>query len=474
MRKMKKIVGCMLVSCMLLNTAMVAYAATATVCQGDTDNASDVELFETRLKSNGYSVTYKGFKGDKTSSSVKATGNDLSDAKSSNVLYWSSHGSSTPSLNVTGGPRFNTLDYFNPSKSSPLEIAIFSACYQLDGSSNRTNFANKMRNSNVRVIAGYHEQAPASQDYNLVDHYFVAVNGGNSVRYSWEAANAEVGKSGSWITLNYKDNYNEYYRMPGFPSERNDEYPTPTSSTPIYRYWGLSNPAAPVTTLSIDLEELPLRLNVSGNSHKVNLATMKNTMDVENSVISEKSQRVTFREPSDETFVNVDSAESTARSLIGTRLGLTDVTDNSLIDEYLIMCEEVKADGTEGSSEIIGKRVNYNNVMFGVPVEGNFISIGVDNEGIYDVIDTWKDLQPDELTTLSNAQENDYNAVVDRAEEYWSSIQKDVGNIVENSLIYVEDESGDYELSYSLSYSNGAKLYVSLYDLDITEVYAGN
>lgn len=42
----KRLLGCILAACMVFNTSVVAYAASATVLQGDTDSASDVEEFE--------------------------------------------------------------------------------------------------------------------------------------------------------------------------------------------------------------------------------------------------------------------------------------------------------------------------------------------------------------------------------------------------------------------------------------------
>lgn len=476
MKNTKRLLVCLLSACMTSSMTVAAYAASATVFQGDTSNSKDVEAFERELKANNYTVTYKGFRGNFSSSSTRATGTNLNDASKSgnDVIYWSSHGSSYPRLNVTNGPTFNTLDYFNPTTSSPLKIAIFGACYQMDGNGNRTSFANKMRNSNVRVIAGYHEQAPASQDEACINKYFEAVKDGNSVRYSWEAANVYAGKSGSWITLNYKDNYNEYYRMPGFKNERNSTYPVPTSSTPIYRYWGLSNPSAPVSLAATQLtDELPLKLLSAGGSHKVDSAKAKSLMPDSVALATDGTQRITFREPGNDEFNNPDTANETARGILKNQFALNDVVENAIIEESLVMCAEIKADGTDGAEELIAKRLTYNNNLQGIPIEGNMISVGVDSDGVYDIIDTWKMVEP-EPTSAYGDTAYEYTEVVSAAEEHFTAKGKTVGDPLKSQLIYAHNSAGEYELSYSLEYENEARVYVSLLDLDVTDVYEGN
>jgi hypothetical protein len=385
---------------------------------------------------------------------------------------------------VINGPSFKTLDYFNPTSSSPLKIAIFAACYQLDGNSNRVSFANKMRNSKVRVIAGYHEQAPSSQDKTLVDHFFVAVKDGNSVRYSWEVANVEVGKSGSWIVLAYKDGYNEYYRMPGFKNERNSEYPTPTSSTPIYRYWGLSNPAAEVKTVMPSgdkaseylSEGVPLKIVPISDKPKIGADDIKNIMPDVTIATSYDSQRITVREPNDIAIGNISEVNTITRELLSNQLNLGSVVDNSLVEEYLVKCAEIKEDGTDGPSEIISKRITYNNSAYGIPIEGNMVSVGVDNDGVYDIIDSWRDIQPvSEIagSNYSRSQKYTYSDVILSAEEYLKSEGKEINDIEDSGLIYAKNDIGEYELSYSIEYTNGLQLHVSLSDLAVTEISSG-
>lgn len=452
--KLKRVMGIVVATSLLFSTSIMAYAADATVLQGNTSDAADVEKFEGYLEDNGYTVDYVGFRGSNSGGTI-ASGPDLRDACNSDVLYWSSHGGNTPVLNL-GTNQFNTLDYFTPSSNSPLQIAIFSACRQLDGNTNRQAFAEVMRDSNVRVIASYHEQAPSSMDATLVDHFFIAVEDGNSVRYSWEAANVEVGKSGSWITLNYKDNYNEYYRMPGFKNERNGEYPVPTASTPIYRYWGLSSSSAEVTS-SISVmsnANIPLRLVPVEGEFVVDADKIRNMESGANIASFEDMQRITLREPSSMTLSSEIEASTAAQKMLEDELDLGTIVNNAILEEYSVMCAEIKSDGTDGPSELIGKRYVYNNAIQGIPLAGNWISVGVDDSGVYDVIDSWCNVQPDYSKTISSS------ACVSAI----SDMQKDT--LVDlSSLVYVMNDEGVYELSYSDNNSDGTQEYVSLYEL---------
>ena len=94
-----------------------------------------------------------------------------------------------------------------------------------------------MRRCDLRVMAGYHEKGPTHQiDRDIATEYFSLANGGNSVWYSWEHANAISSKGKDWLVLVYHGDGRQYYRMPGFPG---NTYPDPNrNTTPIYRYAG--------------------------------------------------------------------------------------------------------------------------------------------------------------------------------------------------------------------------------------------
>lgn len=144
---------------------------TATICQGDSTDAGDCRVFYNELSSVYSNVQNVAFSPSSNTPTGTATESDFRAARNYDVLYWSSHGSSTPRLNVTGGPAFASLDsaesYWNGT-TYKLKVPIIAACYQLDGSTNRSRWANVMRNSNIRVLCGYHEGAPGHPDRKSV------------------------------------------------------------------------------------------------------------------------------------------------------------------------------------------------------------------------------------------------------------------------------------------------------------------
>lgn len=104
------------------------------------------------------------------------------------------------------------------------------------------------------------------------------------------------------------------------------------------------------------------------------------------------------------------------------------------------------------------------------------VSVGVDNDGVYDIIDSWRDIQPvSEITgsDYSRSQKYTYSDVILSAEEYLKSEGKEINDIEDSGLIYVKNDIGEYELSYSIEYTNGLQLHVSLSDLAVTEISSG-
>ena len=83
------------------------------------------------------------------------------------------------------------------------------ACYQLSGDKNRGKYANAMIGDKaVRVICGYHEQAPGAgpnKDGAVVDEFIKYAKTGESVKSSWILANKEYGNN-NYLALTHKGN----------------------------------------------------------------------------------------------------------------------------------------------------------------------------------------------------------------------------------------------------------------------------
>lgn len=248
------------------------------VAQGDTSSASDCRVAYNELSSkyNSANVQIAGFStSSDTPLSNRANQSNFINAKDYHVLYWSSHGNSTPALNVINGPYFEsyTTAYNNwRNTGNTLKVPIFAACYQFDGDTNRHRWANNiMRHSDIRAMCGYHESAPSSTDATIAQKFFdycCEGSTGNSVMYSWKNANATTSGGSSYIVLVYYDNNRCYYRLPGFSTTTYDD--PNRSTTKIYRYTRANPNGAEVPkTLSLSINSAPYSLTPTSNSCKM-------------------------------------------------------------------------------------------------------------------------------------------------------------------------------------------------------------
>lgn len=157
------------------------------------------------------------------------------------------------------------------NKNSNLKVAIFSACQVLDNTYGDCKYlVRAMKASNVRVIAGYHMTSPTNPvDTNIATDFFYntqngGVTGGESIRSSWQTANELNSAASRWAVLCYKDNSNQYYRMPGFPGRT---YSDPSSDATVYRFWSSYTDSTGGQTMTTSLEDdvLPIEISVAGN-----------------------------------------------------------------------------------------------------------------------------------------------------------------------------------------------------------------
>lgn len=99
---------------------------------------------------------------------------------------------------IKNATEFNASSYTNSWKNSKLKVAIFAACYQLNkGSGSADVYAKAMQNSNVRIVAGYHETGPSKPiDANIAIEFMKQINKSESVRNAWMLANQKNGCDG--------------------------------------------------------------------------------------------------------------------------------------------------------------------------------------------------------------------------------------------------------------------------------------
>lgn len=322
------------------------------------------------------------------------------------VSYYSGHGSNSggyPNLNVYASNSSGNYTPFNVAATLGVagsdwrtkcvwktgeyysRVHILAACKQLD-SSIMKYYARAMRASDMRVIAGYHETGPGHPtDVAIANKFMELAGAGNSVWYSWQYANQQ-NTVHPWAVLVYRENSNQYYRIPGFPGKT---YATPSSSAAIYRYashLGSNYQPVPLNTsktiskkTSDYISSLPLYIATSDNK----LVSTKL-----------KDLKIEKRETID-TDDNVPIDTTKTNNIMRNILDEKDL-DNVLVSHYPIVRCEVDPDvgHVKGTDVVVQRIYKYYNTYNNIRINNSFIEYWVDIEGISTVIDNWKDATP--------------------------------------------------------------------------------
>lgn len=471
---------------------MNAFAATynATIQQGNTPDVMDcVEIFD-GLKSvpsgNTYIIDNFGWQRNvSTNSPIHlaqcATPSEFASSGKYDFMYWSGHGGSGPlRLNVNASRTYgsyttfdvaNTLNVNNSNwastsawnKSSPLKVAIIAACYSLDNTYNDCKYwARAMRASNLRVVAGYHISSPTDPYDTKIAHAFFSnsinggVKGGESVRSSWQTANEMYSQNAAWAVMCYKENGNQYYRIPGFPGKT---YSAPSSNATIYRFWNqYKDPESSgqiITPNSVATNPLPLELKATTGLHIANPAGIT-AASLEND-----SQLISVRELEDSPITDESAQKALAEEFLHNNISLSaqKSIDSAIKTVGTITCEEIDEEIglVEGSQVEVGKTYCYNNQYNGVKVFNNFLKIGTDSSGIYFIINKWSDMAPTGTQTTQNVQSRPY-----------AKLASDVDD--ETALIYVPVGNNTYRLAYEVLNEDDQPTYYDWETLDEIEI----
>ena len=481
-----------------------ATSFTAMIVQGNTKGIADCKVVFEALKNvpngNSYTISNRGWTYDngnsfhnyskwtngKTNSAYPIAGEQhLIEARSHDVLYWSGHGGNGSDSDSGIGPKLNAhpkdtriIDY-GPgetrqpeidvasalgvreenwkstsqwNKNSRLTVAIFAACSVLDNYYGGCKYlARAMKASNVRVIAGYHENSkPNPWDIYIAHDFFYGnekavyknrcVTNGESIRSSWEAVN-EVDDAGpNWAVLCYKEGGNQYYRLPGFPGKT---YAAPSEDATVYRYRAdYKDPTGGEimpTGQNIISRALPIEVRVSApdsqslNSEGKSYFTMYREMNADvTGHLDEEAQGLVASDYIDGKYKN-------GIELIGT-----------------VFCEEVDEDVgcVPGTEVVVGKNFCYNNQYGNVRLLNNFYKVCTDSDGIYMVVDRWRDV------TVSSEETTANTAVLtsDSARRVASYADKE--NITDTELVYVPINENTYRLCYEMTSEYSAPYYL--------------
>lgn len=487
---------------MLLATALVASVCvthasatsyTAMIVQGNTPDVGDCKVVFENLKEvpgeNSYTISNRGWHHNNgnsyhnysrwpTSSSEYslACAQDLIDAKNYDVLYWSGHGGSKPiRLNVHPGsndygpgssqqPTINIastlgVDSSNWSstsewnKDSNLKVAIFSACQILDNSYDDCKYlVRAMKASNVRVIAGYHRPSPTNPvDTNIAKAFFNnaqngGVSGGESIRSSWQTANELNSATSSWAVLCYKDNSNQYYRIPGFPGRT---YAAPSDGATVYRFWSRYTNSTGGQTMPTSLDDnvLPIEISTTDglrySAGNDGLTTYREMNEDYQGTLDDTTQRELAQEYLDEKY-------QAGIEWVGT-----------------ISCEEVNEDvgSVPGTESVVGKTFCYNNQCSGIRLVNNFYKVATDADGVYSTIDSWKEITGQSEANTENTQIIDPESL---AVPYAGDT-----SIESMELVYVPVDVATYRLCYEVTLADLTTYFMDAVSGDVVDIYIG-
>ena len=460
-----------LATCIFMGfSSITSYAYSAEVCQGNTANADDVKAFYSNLSSKGYAVTAKGYSDKGITIADK---NDFINAKNYNVLYWSGHGGSNgnnATLNIThdSSKRFNTFEAADKWKNTyDLKVAIIAACYQFNGNGLRGKWVEIMKNSGLKVLAGYHESAPSSNDTKIANEFFRLANEtrgssqGNSVRYSWQQANIANGSSGKWIVLGYKTNRMEYYRLPGFPGS----FEASPSSKTVYRYTSknINGTGATSRAASFINREIPYEIKVSEDTLDLDTAVLGDNCHVASLDDDAQAKIINLRENRLDSIALEDAQKNNA--VIIENLGIDSNLSNAIINNYALLETEIKEDGSDGEENNIGVVSTYQQQYRGIPLEDNFFTVCSDSDGVFSVIDRWS-----EISEIDSSQIIEPITIRKAEEILDSKLNFKAPEIDSCEYVYKKTENGTYRLSVKLVLENNQQYYVDAVSGDLETV----
>lgn len=433
------------------------------VAQGDTSNAADCRVAYNKLSAQ-YGAAYIQIAGFSTTSdiplSIRAGQSDFIASRNYNVLYWSSHGNSYPSLNVINGPMFGSYSTaYNSWRSTgySLNVPILAACYQFDGDTNRSNWANNiMRHSDIRAMCGYHDMAPSGTDATIAEKFFnycSAGSTGNSVMYSWKNANATTTDGSNYIIMVYYDNYRCYYRLPGFSTVT---YPDPIrSSTSIYRYTSANpNGAVVPNTVMIRTNTVPYSLNLASNTCKSINISKWNPMQV----VRINSDTDAFfygqREYSMDA-VTPEQGRAYNFELLHELLG-EDFLASALLNVYDDAMAEVPQDNSPEEEVVIGSTAQVFQHYNGIILEDNCIASCSDATGVISLTNQFQDYSVSNDVDHIDLIHSEYSVFIDFIKTQFLGDGNEENKITINSVIPKYIRVNDkYILHYDVKLGNG-------------------
>ncbi|MCI8449630.1 MAG: hypothetical protein HFH30_14875 [Eubacterium sp.] len=398
MKKKTKILALSLALTALITQPIMAAAGNHKI-QALKLNPFDNKKNDAMVVANGIKNNASGYTYSITNKTTGVTSNDFY-TNSSYIKYWAGEGTYQGALwgKTSGNARIDISSQKPVWAGGNLEFVFLAVCNQLNGSQGikpRQIYAKAMRgDKGVRVISGYHDNAPSQADAVIAEKFIEYAKTGESVKSSWILANEyyknddNVGgyNARNYCVLTHSGNV-QYSRFEGFPG---GTYTRPGSSSTTILRFSSANPGGATELSSSELAEIEVpNYALKGTKRDINVSSTNVIEGGENSKISAVIDEIgdtpisTSGELLVETGLNWLENNTTGieRSTIEKQNAEITPIVMSEIDEY----------GNESQEQVVAYAVNYPNKFDGISIEGEGFDVIVDSEGMIAANIKWSD-----------------------------------------------------------------------------------
>ncbi len=447
------------------------------IMQGNTFSPSDCQALKDCLEeaNRGYTIfETKGWEDGQIEPNIyRVTIQEFKEMKDYHVAYYSGHGAASgngnlarpvlnarpaqSNLNYGISTQFNVAQVLQVEQSNwrtdcyikpedNLRVLILAACKQLDSSVVKY-YARAMRASGIMAIASYHETSPGTGlDEDVAEDFVYFADQGNSVWYSWDNANINL----PWALLVYQENYNQYYRLPGFPG---NTYQAPSEDAAVYRYANFLDSAGltPFATTGVNgdsIASLPLTISTQPLAHR-------------------EGKGISARETAAATTSVLDN-KALVEKYITTNYAVRNLEDMVCVERY-VACDRVDEETgiVEDSRVVVERTYSYYDMFSGVKVLDSFVRVSVDAGGINSAEDNRKELPLAQATVGTQNRVGDKYCAPEKARSTLLSRYPYL-DIESESLAYVPVKENTHRLCYEFTANHGF-FYVDVATGDIVE-----
>lgn len=458
----RKIINIIMVIVLFLSNVATCEAAgkTAIGLENNTpQGTSDAQAFVNGIKSKdpSYSIKYK------SPSYVRES--DFY-AKDYAIKYWSSHGSNSGKLwGKNNNVDFNIFDKSNFKWSGGnLEFVFLAACKQLDGSGSnpRKQYAKAMTGSRaVRVICGYHEQAPANIDKDVANKFIQYAKTGESVKSSWILANKyyqDKGYStGVYCVLTHSGNV-QYSRFPGFPGAT---YTRPGASSKTILRFSAANPGGVVQPSRVNSK---ITKNIPNYVLKANPIKLKVKDNANLKVLRDGTNLMMIGKEIGSTSVNMTKSEAVKKckkelSKTITNYSSFDINSTTVTVAPIVMAE-VNMNGNTEKETAVAYDVTIKHMYDGIEIQGDYLSGIVSDTSTSYLAGNWSNIKKVKVNQKKKIV--DYQEAISKIKKYSSVSKKEKRrtSISEGTIVFIyNDTSGYYEPNWVFESTKATETY---------------